>query len=211
MLADRNWSLDHLLQAAGWDFDRAVFVKDMAKLRKEPLSSMGHDRVLTVFSQHHPTLFKYLQQTFAEVTNPPIDPYREGGAMSLTTYLGRGPTVQGQPAVSLTGEELPVQQMELPSPVVSDAIIEEIRQNEVLGFKLLDATFPLSGGAEALARQSRRPPERRGEGSPRRLPRPVHLGQGSVQARHRFRFRRCWRSGRFTSTSAARAFANSAV
>ncbi|MBX9585008.1 MAG: hypothetical protein K2X87_32280, partial [Gemmataceae bacterium] len=84
MLAERDWSLDHLLQAAGWDFERAVFVKDMAKLKKEPLSSMGHDRVLTVFSQHHPTLFKYLQQTFAEVTNPPIDPYREGGAMSLT-------------------------------------------------------------------------------------------------------------------------------
>ena len=40
--------------------------------------------------------------------------------------------------------------MELPSPVVSDAIIEEIRQNEVLGFKMLDSTFPLSGGAEAL-------------------------------------------------------------
>ncbi len=144
MLADRNWSLDHLLQAAGWDFDRAVFVKEMAKLKKEPLSSMGHDRVLTVFSAHHPTLFKYLQQTFAEVTNPPIDPYREGGAMSLTTYLGRSPkTVRG-------GDDLPVKQMELPSPVVSDAIIEEIRQNEVLGFRLLDATFPLSGGADAL-------------------------------------------------------------
>src|SRR5262249_20105133 len=50
MLNERDWSLDHLLQATGWDFDRAVFVKDMAKLRKEPLSSMGHDRVLTVFS-----------------------------------------------------------------------------------------------------------------------------------------------------------------
>ena len=50
---------------------------------------MGFDRVLTIFSAQHPTLFKYLQQTFAEVTNPPIDPYREGGAMSLTTYLGR--------------------------------------------------------------------------------------------------------------------------
>ena len=58
---------------------------------------MGHDRVLTVFSQHHPTLFKYLQQTFAEVTNPPIDPYREGGAMSLATYLGRGPLTAGRP------------------------------------------------------------------------------------------------------------------
>jgi glutamate synthase domain-containing protein 2/glutamate synthase domain-containing protein 3 len=40
--------------------------------------------------------------------------------------------------------------MELPSPVISDAIVEEIRQNEVLGFKLLDATFPLSGGADAM-------------------------------------------------------------
>ena len=50
MLAERNWTLDHLLQAAGWDFERAVFVKDMAKLKKEPLVSMGHDRVLTVFS-----------------------------------------------------------------------------------------------------------------------------------------------------------------
>jgi glutamate synthase domain-containing protein 2/glutamate synthase domain-containing protein 1/glutamate synthase domain-containing protein 3 len=146
-LADRNWTLDHLLQAAGWDFDRAVFVKEMAKLKKEPLSSMGHDRVLTIFSQHHPTLFKYLQQTFAEVTNPPIDPYREGGAMSLTTYIGRAPRCSGQ---GTNGDELPIRQMELSSPVISDAIIEEIRQNEVLGFKLLDATFPLSGGVEAL-------------------------------------------------------------
>ncbi|HEY1188099.1 MAG TPA: glutamate synthase-related protein [Gemmata sp.] len=147
MLADRNWSLDHLLQAAGWDFDRAVFVREMAKLKREPLSSMGHDRVLTVFSQHHPTLFKYLQQTFAEVTNPPIDPYREGGAMSLTTYLGRN-SAPGH--TGLPGEELPVRQMELPAPVISDAIVEEIRQNEVLGFKLLDATFPIHGGADSL-------------------------------------------------------------
>jgi len=149
MLGERQWTLDHLLQASGWDFERAVFVKDMAKLKKEPLSSMGHDRVLTVFSQFHPTLFKYLQQTFAEVTNPPIDPYREGGAMSLTTYLGRGEgQTRGRAAAG--ADDLPVRQMELPSPVISDAVVEEIRQNELLGFKLLDATFPLSGGAEAM-------------------------------------------------------------
>lgn len=140
MLAERNWSLDQLLQAAGWDFERAVFVKDMAKLRKEPLSSMGHDRQLTVFSSHHPTLFKYLQQTFAEVTNPPIDPYREGGAMSLATYLGRS---------ALTTTE-PVKQVELSSPVVSDAVMEEIRVSPELGFQLLNATFLLEGGSEAL-------------------------------------------------------------
>src|SRR5205085_4829470 len=47
-------------------------------------------------------------------------------------------------------EDLPIRQMELPSPVISDAIVEDIRQNEVLGFKLLDATFPIQGGADAL-------------------------------------------------------------
>ncbi|MGL4419625.1 MAG: glutamate synthase central domain-containing protein, partial [Gemmataceae bacterium] len=144
MLGERSWSLEQLLQAAGWDFERAVFVKEMAKLKKEPLSSMGHDRVLTIFSQHHPTLFKYCQQTFAEVTNPPIDPYREGGAMSLVTYVGRSRRGRrGQ-------EDLPIRQMEFSSPVVSDAVLEEIRLNEQRAFKPLDATFPLEGGAEAL-------------------------------------------------------------
>ena len=146
MLAERDWSLEVLLQASGWDFDRANFVKEMAKLSKEPLSSMGHDRVLTVLSVYHPTLFKYCQQTFAEVTNPPIDPYREGGAMSLATYLGRSALVTG----GGEADDLPVKQMELSSPVISDAVIEELRQNEVLGFKALDATFSAAGGVDSL-------------------------------------------------------------
>ncbi len=155
----RKWTVEHLLQAHGWDFDRAVFVKEMAKLKKEPLSSMGFDRVLTIFSLEHHTLFKYLQQTFAEVTNPPIDPYREGGAMSLTTYLGRSPLIarrggggakaEGPPRDEEEGG-LPPRQMELSGPVLSDAIIEEIRRNEVLGYKALSATFPVKGGVEAL-------------------------------------------------------------
>ena len=73
------------------------------------------------------------------MTNPPIDPYREGGAMSLTTYLGRSPAV-------VTENELPVRQMELPSPVISDAVLEEIRRTEVLGFTLLSAVYPAPGG-----------------------------------------------------------------
>jgi len=161
MLSARNWTLDHLLQAAGWDFERAVFVKDMAKLKKEPLGSMGFDRVLTIFSNHHPTLFKYLQQTFAEVTNPPIDPYREGGAMSLITYLGRPGGFRSSkfqvPSSKLQDAEpgsetsaLPVKQMELASPVISDAVVEEIRRNELLGYQAIDATFPIAGGEGAL-------------------------------------------------------------
>ncbi|MEZ6142976.1 MAG: glutamate synthase-related protein [Zavarzinella sp.] len=150
MLNARSWSLDHLLQAAGWDFERAVYVKDMAKLKKEPLGSMGFDRVLTVFSKHHPSLFKYLQQTFAEVTNPPIDPYREGGAMSLTTYLGRSRGFNPRTSDADGNSTLPVRQMELSSPVISDAVLEEVRRNELMGYISIDATFPVAGGAEAL-------------------------------------------------------------
>ncbi len=162
VLEHRSWTLDHLLQAQGWDFERAVFVKDMARLKKEPLSSMGFDRVLTVFSERHLSLFKYLQQTFAEVTNPPIDPYREGGAMSLVTYLGRSPVVSGQTSVASrqlqpttddgqVTPELPCRQMELSSPILSDAVIDEIRRHEVLGLKTLSAVFPLKGGVDALS------------------------------------------------------------
>jgi glutamate synthase domain-containing protein 2/glutamate synthase domain-containing protein 1/glutamate synthase domain-containing protein 3 len=156
VLHTRKWQVDHLLQAHGWDFERAVFVKDMAKLKKEPLSSMGFDRVLTIFSLEHQTLFKYLQQTFAEVTNPPIDPYREGGAMSLTTYLGRSPLVyeqlkaRGQNLGQGRANGLPCRQMELSGPVLSDSAVEEIRRHEVLGFRVLSAVFPLQGGESAL-------------------------------------------------------------
>ena len=147
MMTAREWSLEVVLQAVGWDFERVNFVKEMAKLSKEPLSSMGHDRVLTIFSSHHPTLFKYCQQTFAEVTNPPIDPYREGGAMSLVTYLGR---TDLQTYRNNDGDELPVRQIELPSPIVNDEVIEEIRLNEPVGLRFLDATFRLEGGKDAL-------------------------------------------------------------
>ncbi len=40
--------------------------------------------------------------------------------------------------------------MELSSPVISDTVIEEIRRNELLAYTLVDATFPIEGGAEAL-------------------------------------------------------------
>ncbi|MEI6325956.1 MAG: glutamate synthase central domain-containing protein, partial [Gemmataceae bacterium] len=86
----------------------------------------------------------YLQQTFAEVTNPPIDPYREGGAMSLVSYLGRSPLIVPK------GEVLPCKQMELSTPVLSDAVVEEIRRQEILGFKSLSAVFPIEGGVESL-------------------------------------------------------------
>lgn len=51
--------------------------------RKEALGSMGNDAPLACLSGHNPRMFEYFQQLFAQVTNPPIDPFREKIVMSL--------------------------------------------------------------------------------------------------------------------------------
>ena len=88
--------------------------------------------------------------------------------MSLTTYLGRPGGFFGEAARNTEHDsqsELPVRQMELSSPVVSDTVIEEIRRNEVLAYTTIDATFPLDGGAEALRASLVRPALGRAPGS----------------------------------------------
>jgi len=44
---------------------------------------MGNDTPLACLSQYNPRVFEYFQQLFAQVTNPPIDPFREKIVMSL--------------------------------------------------------------------------------------------------------------------------------
>lgn len=53
--------------------------------RKEALGSMGNDAPLACLSQFDPLLFPYFKQLFAQVTNPPIDPFREKIVMSLVS------------------------------------------------------------------------------------------------------------------------------
>ena len=51
---------------------------------------MGIDTPLACLSDQPQLLFSYFKQTFAQVTNPAIDPIREGLVMSLNTYIGIG-------------------------------------------------------------------------------------------------------------------------
>lgn len=51
--------------------------------RKEALGSMGNDAPLACLSKYNPLIFDYFKQLFAQVTNPPIDPFREKIVMSL--------------------------------------------------------------------------------------------------------------------------------
>jgi len=61
----------------------------MAEEAKEPTGSMGDDTPLACFSQKNRNFTDFFRQKFAQVTNPPIDPYREKVVMSLNTGIGR--------------------------------------------------------------------------------------------------------------------------
>src|SRR2546429_9520105 len=51
--------------------------------------SMGDDPPIPPLARIPPSLYVYLRQRFAQVTNPPIDPLRETLVMSLRMHLGR--------------------------------------------------------------------------------------------------------------------------
>ncbi|AXH10251.1 glutamate synthase large subunit [Malaciobacter halophilus] len=64
-------------------------IEPMAKDGKEPVGSMGDDTPIAAFSKVNRNFSDFFRQKFAQVTNPPIDPYREKVVMSLETGFGR--------------------------------------------------------------------------------------------------------------------------
>ncbi|MFN0022440.1 MAG: glutamate synthase large subunit [Parvularculaceae bacterium] len=86
---DRLFAPDALMRrqaAAGYSLeDLELVLKPMAATAKEALGSMGDDAPIAVLSDHYRPLSHYFRQSFSQVTNPPIDPLREAGVMSLTT------------------------------------------------------------------------------------------------------------------------------
>ena len=68
--------------------DIDLLIKPMALEAKEPVGSMGNDTPAAILSDKPQRLFNYFKQQFAQVTNPAIDPIREGLVMSLTNYIG---------------------------------------------------------------------------------------------------------------------------
>ena len=78
--------------------DSQMIVEGMAEQGNEPTYCMGDDIPLPVLSDRPHILYNYFKQRFAQVTNPPIDPLREGLVMSLAMRLGhRGNLLQPGP------------------------------------------------------------------------------------------------------------------
>ncbi len=92
----------------------------MAANSQEPLGSMGTDTPLAVLSDQSKHLFHYFKQLFAQVTNPPIDPLREGLVMSLMAFTGKQRNLL---------DETPdhCRQLKLPHPILTNLDIKRLR------------------------------------------------------------------------------------
>jgi glutamate synthase domain-containing protein 2/glutamate synthase domain-containing protein 1/glutamate synthase domain-containing protein 3 len=156
----------------GWTAERVRVVKHLAQHGKEPITSMGYDRPLAALSALRPPLTKYFKQIVAVVTNPPIDPIREGGAFDLTVHLGAAPAVHEERPVYD-----PLPQYRLASPFVTEEERDRIVQRDEPRALVLDATFEdPDGGAVAGAKAiSRRIAELAREGALR-----VRRGEASI-------------------------------
>lgn len=133
----------------GWGLeDIGMQIQDMAGAAKETTYSMGDDAPLACLSQRPQPLYNYFKQRFAQVTNPPIDPLREGVVMSLGMTLGKKESIY---KVSEAGARL----IHLESPVLNGAEMENLAtyaEEKNGGFKQhsLSTRYPLSDGPAGL-------------------------------------------------------------
>ena len=136
---------------AGYTKEEEITVlRPMATAGKEPVASMGDDTALSVFSGRSRTVYQYLKQRFAQVTNPPIDHLREWQVMSLRTQLG-----PRQPLLTETPEAARL--LELDTFLMYPSGLQGLVLDPQIDFKPhgLDATWPVAQGREGLATRLR--------------------------------------------------------
>ncbi len=133
--------LARMLKAFGYTREELQMVlAPMASTGQEPIGSMGNDAPLAVLSDRHRPLFNYFKQLFAQVTNPPIDPLREGLVMSLMSYTGKQRNV-------LTETPTHCRQLRLPHPILSREDLDRLTTTHHDDFKVatIDALFDVTG------------------------------------------------------------------
>ncbi|MCF7954287.1 MAG: glutamate synthase large subunit [Phycisphaerae bacterium] len=113
----------------------------MAVNGQEPIGSMGNDTPLAVLSDQPKLLFNYFKQLFAQVTNPPIDPLREGLVMSLMMFTGKRRNILA---------EMPehCRQLKLPHPILTNEDVARLRAVKRDDFKVatVEALFDANSG-----------------------------------------------------------------
>ncbi|KAL1351164.1 hypothetical protein HN51_015114 [Arachis hypogaea] len=129
-------------QAFGYSSeDVQMVIESMAAQGKEPTFCMGDDIPLAALSQKPHMLFDYFKQRFAQVTNPAIDPLREGLVMSLEVNIGkRGNILEVGPQNA--------SQVTLSSPVLNEGDLELLQKDAHLKPHVLPVFFDISKGID---------------------------------------------------------------
>jgi glutamate synthase (NADPH) large chain len=128
--------------------DLDTIIQPMCLEAKEPTSSMGNDTPPAVLSDKPQRLFNYFKQQFAQVTNPPIDPIREGLVMSLTNYIG---SLSKNLLVESPGL---CRLIKFKSPIITNTDLKKLKDLSDSDFShiTLPILFDPSGGEAALER-----------------------------------------------------------
>src|SRR5271155_4798663 len=115
--------------ALGWTEDQfRLLFESLALEAKESVWSMGDDAPPAFLSSMRRPIWDYCKQRFAQVTNPPIDPLREGHVMSLEVHLGKSTTIA--------------------SPLLDESQLAAIESQHQGSAKRIEITYEAAGGVE---------------------------------------------------------------
>ncbi|XP_075232703.1 uncharacterized protein LOC142331019 isoform X2 [Lycorma delicatula] len=148
----RIWGGDRRLSLFGYTIETInMLILPMIRTKKEALGSMGNDAPLACLSQFQPLLYDYFKQLFAQVTNPPIDPFREKIVMSLMCPIGPEANILDPSAKQC-------HRLFLPHPILSKTDMEILKNNTHRGWKthVIDMTFDKEEGPSGLLKSLNR-------------------------------------------------------
>ena len=138
-IAERLWKGDKRMPVFGYTIETLqMLLVPMLKTKKEALGSMGNDTPLACLSQMQPLVYEYFKQLFAQVTNPPIDPFREKVIMSLACPIGPEGNL-----LTPSGNEC--RRLWLENPILSLHDLEVLKNTRLNGWKsvVIDITYDI--------------------------------------------------------------------
>jgi glutamate synthase (ferredoxin) len=127
--------------------DLRILLAPMASTGEEPLGSMGTDTALAALSDRPRVLFDYFKQSFAQVTNPPLDAIREELVTSMGSTIGpEGNLLDPRPESC--------RQIKIKYPIIDNDQVARLRHVYDPGFRAvrLSTLFDAGRGGPGLAK-----------------------------------------------------------
>ncbi|MCC9145228.1 MULTISPECIES: glutamate synthase large subunit [unclassified Arthrobacter] len=129
-----------------------ILLGPMARTGAEPLGAMGSDTPIAVLSKRPRLLFDYFVQSFAQVTNPPLDSIREELVTSMQASIGPNGNL-------LSLKQVKTSQVALKFPVINNDELAKIANltdddGDRIALKVRGLYRPEGGEGELRARIS---------------------------------------------------------